>query len=171
MPEAPKLANQVHLGGWSTRDAVPADIGNIRRLQREAARREFTDPYLESVLEADDRNLTVAYLGGALVGWGKTHYWPDRDGEAGAGHYLAGVTVAPKYRQRGIGRDLTAARLDWIWARADEAWYVADKSNVGSIRLHEFFGFRLVARGSHFHTSTFDYRGGVLFHLTRVRVD
>lgn len=57
------------------------------------------------------------------------------------GWYLGGVIVAPDHRRRGIGRALTAARLTWLRARGDEAFYLTNRANRVSIALHEEFGF------------------------------
>ncbi|MCO4262536.1 GNAT family N-acetyltransferase [Pseudarthrobacter sp. MDT3-26] len=82
-------------------------------------------------------------------------YWDDDDGPAPSGHYLAGVTVLPAWRRRGVGAALTEARLRWVWARASEAWYVVNADNLVSIELHRRWNFTEMARGPRFHTTTF----------------
>jgi hypothetical protein len=48
-----------------------------------------------------NRHVVVATVEGAVIGWGKTHYWDHDDGPALSGHYLGGVTVLPAWRRRG----------------------------------------------------------------------
>ena len=60
-----------------------------------------------------NRHVVVATVEGAVIGWGKTHYWDHDDGPALSGHYLGGVTVLPAWRRRGVGAALTDARLRW----------------------------------------------------------
>ena len=71
-------------------------------------------------------------------------------GEAGpgtpAGHYLSGVLVDPAWRRRGIALALTRARLCWVFARADEVFYVAGADNTASLHLHAALGFQEVKR-------------------------
>ncbi|MGO4589340.1 GNAT family N-acetyltransferase [Paenarthrobacter sp. 2TAF44] len=105
--------------------------------------------------------------GSAVVGWSKTHYWDYSDGHAPAGHYLGGITVAPHFRRQGVAAALTEARLEWIWERADTAWYVVNSRNQASLALHQRWGFEEVARGPGFHTVTFDGGEGLLLKASR----
>jgi len=63
-----------------------------------------------------------------------------------AGCYLSGVLVDPAWRRHGIGTALTWARLRWVFARADEAFYVAGADNIASFRLHAALGFQELKR-------------------------
>lgn len=54
--------------------------------------------------------------------------------------------VAPGFRRRGVGSALTRARLEWIWSGASIAYYFTNEHNTASIRMHETFNFRPVAR-------------------------
>ncbi len=103
----------------------------------------------------------------AVVGWAKTHQWDSDEGAAPAGHYLAGITVLPDFRRRGVAGKLTEARLAWIWQRADRAWYVVNARNQASLALHRTLGFLEVARGPRFHSVTFDGGEGVLLGAAR----
>ena len=105
--------------------------------------------------------------GSAVVGWAKTHFHDHSAGPAPAGYYLAGITVAPGFRRRGVAVALTDARLEWIWARSDEAWYVVNASNAASLKLHQRWGFREVARAYGFHEVTFDGGEGLLLKAPR----
>jgi aminoglycoside 6'-N-acetyltransferase I len=116
-----------------------------------------------------NRRAIVAEVDGALVGWAKTHYYDEASGAAPAGHYLGGVTVHPDFRRRGIGSALTLARLDWIWIRETDAWFVTNARNTASIALHAKFGFAEVARAGEFHGTTFDGGVGILFRATHAR--
>ena len=104
--------------------------------------------------------LLAAEMDGAAVGFGKCRYFeraddapPDTGPE---GWYLAGVVVGERYRRRGIGRRLTAARLQWIAARADVAYYFANARNAASIALHREFGFEEISRRFRLPGATFD---------------
>lgn len=104
-----------------------------------------------------DRFLAVARTGGDLVGYGRTAWFePDEDAPpnaAPAGYYLVGLVVEPAWRRRGIARAITAARLTWVAGRATEAWYMADRANAVSIRLHEVLGFGTVTEDVWFPTT------------------
>jgi GNAT superfamily N-acetyltransferase len=65
---------------------------------------------------------------------------------ARAGFYLSGVLVDPVWRRRGIGAALTRARLDWVFAPADEVFYVTGADNLASLRLHAVLGFHEMKR-------------------------
>jgi ribosomal protein S18 acetylase RimI-like enzyme len=106
----------------------------------------------------------------AVVGWAKTHYWEYPDGPAPAGYYLGGITVARRFRRQGVAAALTEARLEWIWGRADTAWYVVNARNQASLALHQRWGFQEVARGPGFHTVTFDGGEGLLLKASRPKV-
>lgn len=93
-----------------------------------------------------DRIVRVAIAHGDIVGVAKTHFHREPDGEAPAGHYLGGLIVTPAFRRRGVGSLLTRARLEWIWARSERAYYFTDEDNTASIRLHEALGFRPMGR-------------------------
>ena len=108
----------------------------------------------------------VAVLGagaGAVVGYGRARYFeprPDAPAQvAPAGYYLTGVLVAPAHRRRGIGEELTRARMSWAAGRAEEMWYFTNAGNRASLRLHEALGFAEVTRDFVFPGVTF--KGGV----------
>jgi aminoglycoside 6'-N-acetyltransferase I len=149
------------------RPAVLGDVPRILELQERAGR---AVPEFGAMVRAlaDEQRLTVAaWTDGVMTGWGKTHYWAGADAPAPAGHYLGGVTVDPSFRRRGIGTALTQARLDWIWQRAGDAWYVVNVDNRASIDLHSRWGFVEVARAARFHTTEFAGGVGLLMRGTR----
>ena len=96
----------------------------------------------------DSRQMFVAKANGQVIAYGRAAELPA--GEAGpgtpAGYYLSGVLVAPAWRRRGIATALTRARLRWVFARADEAFYVAGADNIASLHLHTALGFQEVER-------------------------
>lgn len=147
------------------RMAVPEDLESMAAVN-DASDRPFNDSSLEVAIRDGMRLVAVAVVDGDVVGWAKTHHFQSADDPAPAGHYLGGVTVAPDYRRGGVGSVLTEARLDWIWRRASEVWYTVNAANAASIRLHQRWGFREVARGNRFHSTVFD-GVGVLFSAQR----
>lgn len=154
------------------RPAKDSDLAHILEVEAQAGRPFLDAAMLAEAIDDDARLVVVAFVRGAsdvgeLVGWGKTHSWDYADGAAPTGHYLGGVTVRPDCRRKGIGTALTQARLDWIWRRASEAWYVVNASNLASIGLHRRWGFAEVARAPGFHTTTFDGGVGILMRADR----
>ncbi|KRF08638.1 GCN5 family acetyltransferase [Arthrobacter sp. Soil782] len=149
------------------RPAVKNDILPILKLQVEADGSSIDAEALAPAIDDVTRLVVVAVLDGSVVGWGKTHFWHYADGPAPAGHYLGGVTVTPNLRRRGIGIALTQARLEWIWHRSMDAWYVVNPSNSASIELHRRWGFIEAARAPKFHTTEFTGGVGVLMRAKR----
>ncbi|WP_442544507.1 GNAT family N-acetyltransferase [Arthrobacter sp. KN11-1C] len=156
----------------AVRPAISSDIARILDVEAQAGR-PLPDPgKLAAAIDDDARLVLVAGTRGTsdvggFLGWGKTHFWGFDEGTAPTGQYLGGLTVRPDYRRNGIGTALTQARLDWIWRRAPEAWYVVNASNLASIELHRRWGFAEVARASRFHTTTFDGGVGILMRAAR----
>lgn len=146
-------------GPVDVRLATSGDIDAIRDIDTKAGRSPADVVAFAAAILDDNRMVVVASVDGSLVGWGKTHFWSFADGQAPGGHYLGGVTVLPEFRRHGIARALTQVRLDWIWARADSAWYIVNPTNQVSIDLHRQWGFAEVARAAKFHTTSFT--GGV----------
>jgi ribosomal protein S18 acetylase RimI-like enzyme len=103
-----------------------------------------------------DRCLFVADEDGTLVGEGRVRYVdpPNKPGPSGApaGYYLMGVGVLPSARHRGIGRELTIARMAWTASRSRTIWFFTEITNEGSLALHASLGFRQITR-------EFDYPG------------
>lgn len=143
------------------RVATHADVEAMVELQRESGRPAHPEP-LRRAIEDVGRLVVVALAGSEVAGWAKTHRFDDDDGPALAGEYLGGVEVSVDWRRRGVATALTDARLRWIAARADRAWYVVNASNGASLELHRRFGFVEVARAPSFHGTTFTGGCGVL---------
>ena len=113
------------------------------------------------VLVAESRNV--------VVGFGKCiHFTPPLGAgvnTAPEGWYLMGVIVTPEFRRRGVGHQLTQARLNWVAQRASKAYYFVNAQNRVSIELHRPFGFLEVTRDFSFPHVTFDGGTGILFQL------
>lgn len=93
----------------------------------------------------------VAEAEGSIIGFARARHFepaaPSSMNGAPPGWYLLGVEVLPEHRRKGVGAELTRARLEWIAERADGAYYFTEQENRGSIALHERLGFQEVGRG------------------------
>ncbi|MBU3978025.1 GNAT family N-acetyltransferase [Propionicimonas sp.] len=109
-----------------------------------------------------EKLLVVAEVDGAVVGHagaGWLSFDPELAVNLKDGWYLTGVVVAPSQRRRGLGRRLVQARLDWLAARTDRAWYFAAAENQASLQLHRELGFSEVTRS--FEVPGVSFTGGV----------
>ena len=162
--------------GW-VRSATHDDIDGLTRLAVEENGRSPSDgggstsfghwhALFTDNLARDDRHVLVAASPTELVGYGRIAWFePATDAPADtapAGWYLIGLSVAPSRRRRGFARALTEQRLDWVAARADEAWYFANEENRISLALHASLGFVEVTRDFSFPGVTFAGGTGVL---------
>lgn len=106
---------------------------------------------LAGIARGEGSCMLVAQVGHHLAGFARAR--PMQHGADGvplalpAGWYLTGVIVDPLWRRRGLGVALTKARLAWLRRRTDATYYVANRANRASIRLHERLGFHEIARG------------------------
>jgi ribosomal protein S18 acetylase RimI-like enzyme len=112
----------------------------------------------------------VAEVAGMVAGFGKCAYCkpPPEDALANAapdGWYLTGVIVAPQFRRRRIGHQLTQARLQWLARRTSKVYYVASAQNRVTIELHRQLGFVEVTRDFSFPKVTFTGGVGILFEM------
>ncbi|MGN6220175.1 MAG: GNAT family N-acetyltransferase [Microbacterium sp.] len=161
-PDAGALAPAV----VSLRPATKGDVDAILRIEVAAGRPAGSvgsaDGYRRAIADPD-RCVLVAVSDGAehpvVVGWAKTHHHTDVADPAPAGHYLAGITVDPAWRRRGVAAALTDARMQWIAARCDEAFYVVNAQNRASIDLHTRWGFTEVLRAP--RLTGVEFEGGV----------
>jgi len=101
-----------------------------------------------SDITADLRQMFVAKANGQVIAYGRVaELAADEAGPgAPAGCYLSGVLVEPAWRGRGIATALTRARLHWVFARTDEAFYVTGADNIASLHLHAALGFQEMKR-------------------------
>jgi ribosomal protein S18 acetylase RimI-like enzyme len=144
--------------------AVSTDIVECLAL---AARDVELPTGLADDLREEGRLLLVAEDAGRVVGYGRTMHFRRGAGvpadSAPTGYYLVGLVVDARCRRKGIGSELTRARLAWISGRATEAWYFANARNTASIALHAQFGFGEVTREFSFPGLSFDGGEGILF--------
>jgi ribosomal protein S18 acetylase RimI-like enzyme len=101
-----------------------------------------------SDINDDSRQMFVAKANGQVIGYGRVAGLAA--GEAGPGtppgYYLTGVLVEPVWRSRGIATALTRARLRWVFARTEQAFYVTGADNTASLLLHAALGFQEMMR-------------------------
>ncbi len=111
----------------------------------------------------------VAEVAGMVAGFGKCAYCKSpEDALANAapdGWYLTGVIVAPQFRRRRIGHQLTQARLQCLARRTSKVYYVASAQNRVTIELHRQLGFVEVTRDFSFPKVTFTGGVGILFEM------
>ncbi|MDT8287687.1 MAG: GNAT family N-acetyltransferase [Elusimicrobiales bacterium] len=63
---------------------------------------------------------------------------------------LDGLRVAAEFRERGVAKKLTAARIRYAIGRgAKEIWYACDDGNLVTICCHLRFGFKKVCPAGH----------------------
>lgn len=118
----------------------------------------------------DSRQMFVAKANGQVIAYGRVAEMAADEAGPGvpAGCYLSGVLVEPAWRRRGIATALTRARLRWVFARADEAFYVTGADNIASLHLHAALGFQELKRfGSERSAAGVD----VLSQLARAAAD
>jgi aminoglycoside 6'-N-acetyltransferase I len=125
---------------------VPAAIELVTRVQR-------VDPgdrgeQFASDITDDSRQMFVAKANGHVIAYGRVAELTAGEVAPGtpAGCYLTGVLVDPAWRHRGVATALTRARLRWVFARTDEALYVAGADNTASLNLHAALGFQEMKR-------------------------
>jgi len=111
--------------------------------------------------------LYAASLDGRVIGYARAGYFAAPAGSPAnvvpEGWYLTGVVVEPSMRRRGVGSELTRARLDWVAERSDCAYYVANERNLVSIDLHAGLGFVELTRDFHHPGVEFAGGRGILF--------
>ena len=98
-----------------------------------------------------NRHFVVALIDGRVIGFGHTKLVEreddgDDDDVPPPGWYLAGVTVHPDYRRRGVGTELTRVRIDRLRDVADVVYYAAEPDNVATLELHALLGFSPTGR-------------------------
>jgi aminoglycoside 6'-N-acetyltransferase I len=96
----------------------------------------------------DSRQMFVAKADGQVIAYARVAELAADEAAQGTppGCYLGGVLVEPVWRRRGIASALTRARLRWVFARTDEAFYVTGADNIASLQLHMALGFQEMKR-------------------------
>lgn len=115
---------------------------------------------------AAGEHIFVADHAGEVVGYARLSWQtPSACGGRNApdGHYLSGMIVDPRFRRRGIGRELTRVRCAWARRHGQRAYFVVNAANRASMDLHRELGFREVTRDFDFPGITFTGGEGVLF--------
>jgi phosphinothricin acetyltransferase len=107
--------------------------------------------------------VVLARVGEEIAGYGNVSFLPRHPGDgAPEGYYLTGVTVAPRWRRRGVGAALTRWRMAWAWERSSTVWCFVSAGNPVSLDLHRTLGFREVRRAASIQGVGFDAGEGVL---------
>jgi ribosomal protein S18 acetylase RimI-like enzyme len=160
-----------HLGvrpGAGVRMATAADVDAVTELavSRAGGEHEQWMKRLTKDLVDHERGLWVADRGGKVIGYGRVLRFraaPDAPASTSPdGFYLIGLGISAGHRRQGLARAITQARLEWIAARATEAWYFTNARNEASLRLHAQLGFHEVTRDFVFPGVDFDGGTGVL---------
>jgi ribosomal protein S18 acetylase RimI-like enzyme len=145
-------------------DDVASAVELVTRVQRVDP--EDRGEQFASDITDHSRQMFVAKANGHVIAYGRVAELAAGEAAPGtpAGCYLSGVLVDPAWRRRGIATALTRAPLRWVFARTDEAFYVAGADNVASLHLHAALGFQETKRfGSERSAAGVD----VLSRLTR----
>jgi aminoglycoside 6'-N-acetyltransferase I len=108
------------------------DIGSAVELVTRALRGDAGDrgEQVACDIAGEPRQLFVAKVGDQVIAYGRVIKLAADEAARGApaGYYLSGVLMDPVWRRRGIGAALTRARLDWVFAPADEVFYVTGRT-------------------------------------------
>ncbi len=121
---------------------------------------------LASYLSQERTQAFVVLEAAVIVGWAITRFLEaavEGADHAPPGWYLMGVIVRPDMRRRGLGEQLTQARLRWLETRTDRVYYFTTADNHASRTLHEAFGFRRVREGLTPRSLAFDGGPSTLF--------
>jgi aminoglycoside 6'-N-acetyltransferase I len=120
-----------------------------------------------SWLPDERRQVLVAEYNQEVHGYASTTFVDVNDGDdlGVSGWYLSGIVVAPSARRRGLGMQLTSARLDRIAQASGSAWYFVNANNQASIALHARFGFVEHARGPRICGVEFSGGTGILYRI------
>ncbi|HBE87876.1 MAG TPA: hypothetical protein DDW67_01875 [Elusimicrobia bacterium] len=90
-----------------------------------------------------DHAYFAAWTGKRLAGHSEVYF-------DGGRWVLDGLRVAAEFRERGIAKRLTAARIRYAIGRgAKEVWYACDDGNLVTICCHLRFGFKKVCPAGH----------------------
>lgn len=171
-------AHGVPLEGFAIRTARPEDAAPIARIDAERhgwVVREIEPKIFGELTRIERGELSkktwVACFEDAIVAYAKCshrrHVGPAELTDLPDGWYLGGIGIQPKMRRRGLGRALTACRIEWLQGMGADIWYFTAAANRASIRLHEAFGFEEERRGIELPNVSFVGGIGVLFGLRR----
>lgn len=165
---APEVHGTALPTGVKVREATAADAPEIvaAMVERHDEEPQGFAAQLAREIAASEALVLVATVDGRFAGFGRAAFFEPAVGapadSAPAGWYLFGVLVTPQHRRRGIARELTRRRLEWIAARSDAAYYIANALNRASLDLHKEFSFSELTRDFSFPDATFTGGVGVL---------
>ncbi|MEV6106767.1 GNAT family N-acetyltransferase [Streptomyces sp. NPDC051940] len=155
--------------GATLHDAVPQDAAPLGALQAQVRGGDAGrwEGKIAALIQEPRGTVVVARAEGSLLGFANAEYLPAHpDDGAPAGYYLTGVTVAPQWRRRGLGRLLTRRRMEWAWWHAPDArgevWCFVSSANPASLALHHALGFVAVRSGPAFQGIPFTSGDGTL---------
>jgi ribosomal protein S18 acetylase RimI-like enzyme len=146
----PKLAGGTPEGAARIESLTMGDVASAVELATRVLRVNPGDrgEQFASDITDDSRQMFVAKANGRVIAYGRVAELAADEAGPGtpAGCYLSGVLVEPAWRRRGIATALTRARLRWVFARTDEAFYVTGADNIASLHLHAALGFQEMKR-------------------------
>jgi ribosomal protein S18 acetylase RimI-like enzyme len=146
----PKLAGGTPEGAARIESLTMGDVASAVELATRVLRVNPGDrgEQFASDITDDSRQMFVAKANGRVIAYGRVAELTADEAGPGtpAGCYLSGVLVEPAWRRRGIATALTRARLRWVFARTDEAFYVTGADNIASLHLHAALGFQEMKR-------------------------
>ena len=120
------------------RDAVPQDVPEFARLERECFTTPWTEEIIRSQLSGEGKLMLVAEEDGRFAGYMGLQYVLDEG-------YISNVCTAPEFRRRGVASALIdetvtrAAALGLSFLSLE-----VRRSNEPAIRLYEAWGFQKV---------------------------
>lgn len=126
---------------------------------------------IAQALDGERSVVVLARVGAEIAAYANAAYLPahPEDGAPG-GYYLTGVTVARRWRRRGLGGLLTRWRMDWVWEREQSVWCFVSSQNRASLDLHRRLGFEVVRSGRSLQGVAFDSGEGILLNAHRERL-
>lgn len=147
------------------REASTQDVGRLAGLQ--AATRGGDEARWAAqigwAVEDQQRLVVLAEVDGETAGYANAALLPEHPVDhAPAGYYLTGVTVARRWRRRGIGTLLTHHRVAWVRQRDEAVFCFVSAANRASLDLHLELGFSIVSTGSAFQGVEFAAGRGFL---------
>lgn len=120
------------------RDAVPQDVPEIARLERECFTTPWTEEIIRSQLSGEGKLMLAAEEDGRFAGYMGLQYVLDEG-------YISNVCTSPEFRRRGVASALIdetvtrAAALGLSFLSLE-----VRRSNEPAIRLYEAWGFQKV---------------------------
>lgn len=118
-------------GEWKTRFAAFYDGCSVRKLDEKVPHAYF-----------------AAYSGDEIAGHSVIYFENGR-------WVMDGLRVKPEFRERGIAKRLTEARIRHAAEQgAKEVWYACDDGNLVTICCHLRYGFEKVCRHEHCNAAT-----------------